>query len=250
MSGPDLADMPSEVASRRPWQGKKKESAAPHDQIRSRIRVTFAVFALAYLVIAGRLVMFGLEDPVDGNAYDANAAIAASRPDILDRNGEILATDIRRASVYAEPRNIDDADDAAEQISSVLTDLDTGALRKRLSGDAGFVWIKREITPKQEAEIHGLGLPGVGFLRENRRYYPGGPTAAHILGVVNVDNQGIAGIEKTIDDKWLADLHAAGFARGEDLDPVPSSATSWPRASCATTRSLPPASFSTCIPAR
>ena len=63
-------------------------------------------------------------------------------------------------------------------------------------------------------------IPGIGFLTENRRFYPGGPTAAHALGLVNVDNQGIAGLEKYVDDKWLADLHAAGFARGEALDPV------------------------------
>ena len=82
------------------------------------------------------------------------------------------------------------------------------------------MWIKREITPTQQAEIHALGIPGVGFLTENRRFYPGGSTAAHLMGLVNVDNQGIAGIEKYVDDRWLADLHTAGFARGEDLDPV------------------------------
>jgi cell division protein FtsI (penicillin-binding protein 3) len=179
------------------------------------------VFAAAYLVIIGRLVMFGLAAPVAGDgAVDSNAAAATSRPNLVDRNGEILATDIKMASLYAEPRNIVDPDEAAELITSALPDLDTRSLRQRLAGNAGFAWIKREITPAQEREIHSLGIPGVGFLGENRRFYPGGPTAAHLVGLVNVDNQGIAGFEKYVDDHWLGDLHAVGFARGEQLEPV------------------------------
>ncbi|MEX0851928.1 MAG: penicillin-binding protein 2 [Bauldia sp.] len=191
------------------------------DAVRLRIRVAAGAFAVAFLVIFGRLLMFGLMEPVGGGGLgDPNAAVAASRPDIVDRNGEILATDIRMASLYAEPRNIIDPDEATELITSVLTDLDAGTLRQRLAGEAGFAWIKREITPDQAREIHALGIPGIGFLSENRRFYPGGPTAAHVVGIVNVDNQGIAGFEKEIDDRWLSDLHAAGFAHGDNLEPV------------------------------
>ena len=226
MTGIDLTHMPSEVARREaaeavPRERQEKPLRPRADHMRGRIRLAAIVFALAYLVIAGRLVMFGVMDPVAGaSGDDPNAAIAAGRPDLVDRNDEILATDIKTASVYGEPRNIIDADEAAELLTSVLPDLDAAALRKRLSGNAGFVWIKREITPTQQAQIHALGIPGIGFLTENRRFYPGGPTASHILGLVNIDNQGIAGIEKYVDDHWLADLHDAGFAQGEDLDPV------------------------------
>jgi cell division protein FtsI (penicillin-binding protein 3) len=221
MTGLDLAGMPSEIArrGRRGAEAPKKTRGAG-DQMRARIRVGLAVFALAYLVIAGRLVMFGLTPPASGDAFEGDASIATSRPNLVDRNGEILATDIMGASVYAEPRNILDADEATELLTSVLPDLDASALRKKLSSNAGFAWVQREITPRQEEQIHGLGIPGVGFMRENRRYYPGGATASHILGLVNIDNQGIAGTEKYVDDHWLGALHQAGFARGEDLDPV------------------------------
>ncbi len=196
-------------------------SASRLDGMRGRVRLAAVAFALAFAVVIGRLVTFGVMEPDGGNVYvDPNAAVATSRPDLVDRNGEILATDIKMASLYAEPRNILDPDEAAESITSILPDLDTRDLRRRLSGDAGFAWIKREITPRQRREIHSLGIPGVGFLTENRRFYPGGPTAAHIVGLVNVDNQGIAGFEKYVDDHWLGDLHAVGFARGEDLEPV------------------------------
>lgn len=191
------------------------------DQTRNRILLAAGAFAIVYSLIIGRLVFFGImELPPTGVASDPNAGIATSRPDLVDRNGEILATDIKMASLYAEPRNIIDPDEAAELITSVLPDLSASKLRKKLSGNAGFAWVKREITPTQRTQIHDLGIPGIGFLTENRRFYPGGPAAAHIVGLVNVDNQGIAGIEKHVDDNWLGDLHQAGFARGEELDPV------------------------------
>ncbi|MEO8668539.1 MAG: penicillin-binding protein 2 [Bauldia sp.] len=191
------------------------------DRMRSRIALAIGGFALAYMAIIGRLVIFGILGAGPGGAgYDPNAAIATGRPNLVDRNGEILATDIKMASLYAEPRNILDPDEATELITSVLPGLDAEQLRRRLSGEAGFVWLKREITPVQQKKIHDLGIPGVGFLTENRRFYPGGPAASHLVGLVNIDNQGIAGIEKYVDDRWLGDLHRAGFGRGEDLGAV------------------------------
>ena len=197
------------------------EGTKPRDAIRSRIRFMAVVFLAAFVAVVGRLVMFGIAPDTGGSGgVGAGASIASSRPDIVDRNGEILATDIKMASLYAEPRHILDPDEAAELLTGVLPDLDADDLRKRLSTNAGFAWIKREITPAQQRQIHALGIPGIGFLTESRRFYPGGATAAHILGLVNVDNQGIAGMEKYIDDTWLADLHAAGFARDRALEPV------------------------------
>jgi cell division protein FtsI (penicillin-binding protein 3) len=196
-------------------------SGANEAQGRRRVGFAIAGFALLYGVLAIRLVSLGIEaearnvarlNPVD--------AVAAARPDIIDRNGEILATDIKTASLFAEPRRIIDPDEAAEKLASVLPDLDTAKLRHQLASDAGFIWLKREITPRQRRAIHDLGIPGVGFLAENRRFYPGGATASHILGHVNVDNEGIAGIENFIDGLGLADLHEAGFALDRGLEPV------------------------------
>ncbi len=191
------------------------------DEMRGRIRVAALVFLTAFGLVVGRLVMFGVvpESGID-NMITSSTGMATSRPDIVDRNGEILATDIKMSSLYGEPRKILDPDEAAELLATVLPGLDEATLRQKLSTNAGFAWIQREITPEQREKIHALGIPGIGFLTENRRFYPGGPTAAHIVGLVNVDNQGIAGFEKYLDDRWLADLHAAGFARGHDMEPV------------------------------
>ena len=196
-------------------------TATAVDPIRTRIRLAALLFVVAFGILGGRLVMFGVTTDDSGRAWaGATGSTTQSRPDILDRNGEILATDIKVASLYGEPRKILDPDEAAELIVSVLPDLDVRALRDRLATNAGFAWIRREITPDQQQRIHNLGIPGIGFMTEIRRFYPGGPTAAHVLGAVNVDNHGIAGIEKYLDDTWLSDLHAAGFATSHQLEPV------------------------------
>ncbi len=182
---------------------------------KARARVGFAILAFAaiYAVLAGRLVMFAVGADSHGARRTASQdAIATARPDIVDRNGEILATDVKAPSLFGEPRRIIDKDEAIELLTATLPDLDTGEVRDRLTSKKGFVWLKREITPAQQQDIHRLGIPGIGFLRENKRVYPTGAEVAHLIGLVNIDNQGIAGMEKWLDSNGLADLHRAGFA--------------------------------------
>ena len=190
---------------------------------KARARVGFAVlaFALVYAVLAGRLVMFAIgADSHSAARTGSRDAIATARPDIVDRNGEILATDVKAPSLFGEPRRIIDKDEAIELLTATLPDLDTTEVRERLSSRKGFVWLKREITPKQQQAIHRLGIPGIGFLRENKRVYPTGASVAHLIGLVNIDNQGIAGMEKWLDNNGLADLHRAGFATDRLQRPV------------------------------
>ena len=180
---------------------------------RARIGLTILVFALGYLVIAARLVMFAAAPETQGGRRAIlQDAVATARPDILDRTGEILATDVRTPSLFGEPRRIVDVDEASELLTAVMPDIDAAELRERLASKRRFVWLKREITPKQREQIHRLGLPGIGFMPENKRVYPNGAEVSHVIGHVNIDNQGIAGIEKWLDSSGLADLHMAGLA--------------------------------------
>jgi cell division protein FtsI (penicillin-binding protein 3) len=192
------------------------------DKSTARVGVVALSFAALFAVIAGRLVMLAVTSEGANAAHRATASeISAARPDIIDRNGEVLATDVKTVSVFAEPRNIVDKDEAVELLTAVLPDLDARELRDKLGTKKGFVWVKREITPRQQAEVHRLGIPGVGFLPENKRVYPNAHAAAHILGFANIDNVGIAGIEKYIDGQGLQDLNGAGFnISSEDLKPV------------------------------
>jgi cell division protein FtsI (penicillin-binding protein 3) len=180
---------------------------------RARIGLAILAFAAVYCIIAARLVMFALvSNSHIVHRVVSGDAIATARPDILDRNGEILATDVRVPSLYGEPRRLIDVDEAVELLTADLPDLDTTELRERLSSKRGFVWLKRDITPEQQREIYRQGLPGIGFLNENKRDYPNGAEVSHLIGHVNIDNQGIAGIEKWLDGQGLAALHMAGLA--------------------------------------
>jgi cell division protein FtsI (penicillin-binding protein 3) len=190
---------------------------------KTRARVGLAIFAFTagYAVIMLRLITFAtVPDTHFARRGVVADAVATARPDILDRNGEILATDVKAPSLFGEPRKIIDVDEAVELLTAELPDLDATELRERLSSRKGFVWLKRDITPKQQQEIHRLGIPGIGFLTENKRVYPNGAEVSHLIGHVNIDNQGIAGIEKWLDGRGLADLHMAGFASDRLQNPV------------------------------
>ena len=195
--------------------GKRKAELA-----RKRVGLMIVGFVAAYGVIGGRLVQYGYALPETVSSIMPADRLMASRPDILDRNGEVLATDIRTVSLFAEPNKIVDPDEAVEKLATVLTDLDIKGTYKKLSSNSRFQWLRRQLTPKQQSQILALGIPGIGFRPEKRRFYPGGPTASHIVGYVNIDNRGMAGMERYIDSQGMADLAALGMTTDTPLEPV------------------------------
>jgi cell division protein FtsI (penicillin-binding protein 3) len=210
-----------------PWRCRLKRSLLygrnvdRNAKARARVGLAIVAFVGVYAIIAFRLVMFGvIADSRAPHRAVVGDAVATARPDIRDRNGEILATDVRVPSLYGEPRRIIDVDEAVELLTADLPDLDATELRERLSSKRGFVWLKRDITSEQEKEIYRQGLPGIGFLDENKRTYPNGPEVSHLIGHVNIDNQGIAGMEKWLDSHGLAALHMAGLATDRLQNPV------------------------------
>ena len=133
------------------------------------------------------------------------------RPDITDRHGHVLATDIPVSSLYADPAKMIDVDEAVELLTGALPELNARDLRRKLDRrQRRFVWIKREVSPGQRELIHNMGIPGVGFRAETRRIYPMGRLASHVLGSVDVDSHGIAGLEKFLDDQGA--LYTASLA--------------------------------------
>src|SRR5208282_3150725 len=178
------------------------------DRSGARIRTAALGMFVAYAAIGAKLIVLGVShDPPQTLKDAADQAVSGARPDLLDRNGEILATDVKTMSVFAEPNRIIDKDEAVELITAVLPDIDAKELRDRLGSKKGFVWVKRQVTAKEQQEIFHLGLPGVGFFPENKRVYPNGPLGAHVIGFVDKDNIGIAGMEKYLDQQSLTDPH-------------------------------------------
>ncbi|QYO75414.1 peptidoglycan D,D-transpeptidase FtsI family protein [Devosia salina] len=186
----------------------------------ARIRWMILAVILGFGLVGGRLVQLGMvetDQTIEGQARDV---ITATRPPILDRNGLEMAVDIRVPSLYAEPRRIIDVEEAVRALRTVLPDLDETWLRNRLTGDQGFVWVQRELTPAIQDAVMRLGIPGIDFITESKRFYPAMSEASHILGSTNVDNQGIAGIERHMDAESVALLQDLGLARGNALAPV------------------------------
>jgi cell division protein FtsI (penicillin-binding protein 3) len=194
----------------------------PKAPVRGRVLIAMVAFATVYAIIAGRLVALGVQgDQQSRELAAAQKQLSAARPDLVDRNGIVVALDLKTYSLYAEPRRLVDVDEAQEAVASVFPDLRNEETRKKLASRAGFVWLKREITEDERRRIYRLGIPGIGFLEEKRRFYPGGALAGHIVGHVNIDNQGIAGIEKYLDTATgLKDLHALGMAPEHGLAPT------------------------------
>ena len=102
----------------------------------------------------------------------------------------------------------------------MLPDIDAKNIYGKLSSKSHFQWLRRQLTPKQQSQILALGIPGIGFRPEKRRFYPGGATAAHVVGHVNIDNRGVAGMERYVDSQGLADLAAVGMTSDQPLEPV------------------------------
>jgi len=169
---------------------------------RSRLLITGAIFSVAFIVVTGRLIgvtMFVEKSPPQYSRSSSKAFLNISRADIVDRHGTLLATNLRTASLYAKPRIILDAREATNKLTSVLPNLDRHLIYQKLTQDRPFTWIQRHLTPRQKYEINKLGIPGLDFHTEERRVYPNATLASHILGHTDIDNKGLAGIERHMD---------------------------------------------------
>lgn len=119
------------------------------------------------------------------------------RGPILDRNGSSLAVSVDAESIYAVPQEIETPEKTAAQLSRALG-LDAGArkeLAAQLHRNKAFVWVKRKVDPQMARAVRDLQLEGIGFLAENRRYYPKRELASQVLGYVGLDNTGMSGVE-------------------------------------------------------
>lgn len=189
--------------------------AAAMERIRRRLMVALLLFACGFALLGVRTVELGLFEPVaePRARSDGVAAYAAARADIVDRNGVLLATSLETASLHADPRRILDPEDAATRLARVLPELSRAELVATLSSKRAFVYLKRKLTPRQVWAVNALGIPGLGFEREEERLYPQGRLAAHVVGYTDIDGHGLAGVELAFDDRLSASGEASGPLR-------------------------------------
>ncbi|MBL1422630.1 MAG: penicillin-binding protein 2 [Alphaproteobacteria bacterium] len=171
-----------------------------HNQIfKRRLVVLSGCCLLLFGILFGRLIVFGM-NPMGAVAKVASSAAVLEKPraDIVDRNGVLLASDIRVPSLFANPQKIENVEETLDQLALVFDDLNWDQMRTRLNSNARFAWIKREIGDEQKQKLHNLGIPGLFFNNEKKRIYPSGNLASHVLGHVNIDHVGKAGLESFI----------------------------------------------------
>ncbi|HJU17557.1 MAG TPA: penicillin-binding protein 2 [Stellaceae bacterium] len=170
---------------------------------RTRLVLAAAVFVLLFVAVAGRAIqvmLFGAETAGTRiTQFHIPSPPVPDRVDIVDRNGRLLATSLDSPSLYADPRQVLDPAEAVRKLMTVFPALDRAALAKKLTSGKSFIWIKRRLTPRQEAAVNALGIPGLQFDHEKLRVYPYGNLLAHVVGYEGIDNHGFAGIERAYD---------------------------------------------------
>lgn len=170
---------------------------------RNRLVFCAGLFTIAFVVLSARLVdvtVFSQPKEPSLERADRGTRLPLERADIVDRNGVLLATSIATGSLYADPQEVRDPENVARQLVKVLPDLKEKEIVDKLKHENRFVWLQRGLSPRQEYEVNRLGLPGLYFQRENRRVYPHGLLTSHVVGFTNIDNHGMAGVERHFDD--------------------------------------------------
>lgn len=198
----------------KPRQPRAGEGANGRTPSQRRIFLALTIFAACFTLIGARLVGLAIVGSGAEGTIVAAGPTQVHRPDIVDRNGEVMATDIATASLFADGRYVIDPAETARQLVSVLPDLDAADVTAKLASGKAFIWLKRDLTPKQQYAVHYLGLPGLDFRNEQKRVYPNGKTGSNVLGMVDLDNRGTAGIERYM-DRELANPDAYDMPRFE-----------------------------------
>ena len=185
------------------------KSKAQHWRRVMKPRFVFvALILLAWSgAIEGRLVYLQIyrHDALTARAEDQQHDTINTSPkrgEILDRHGRVLAYSVEAYSVGANPRVIDDPVAVAASLCEALNDCTESSQAKlvnRLSQDRAFVYVQRKVTPEQFKRIAGLNLEGIDYRTEDKRFYPNKELAAHVLGYVGIDNDGLSGVEAVYD---------------------------------------------------
>ncbi len=170
-----------------------------------RLIVCGLLVGLGFSALAARLFIIQVRDRERLVAYaerqlHRTLRVRAKRGEILDVRGRPLAVSVNASSLYANPREVKNPAAASRALSKVLGVPRLG-IYKKLSGGKRYVWLRRKLMPGEKRKILALGLPGLGFVTESRRFYPKRELASSLLGFVGVDDNGLAGMELAFESK-------------------------------------------------
>lgn len=178
---------------------------------KNRVVLAISMFSFVFCIIFIRAFNLSVMSNIGSDEYvqtgDTVENLQAvfkspiKRADIIDRNGSIIATSLPTVNLFANPKKMIDVENAAMAVSEVITDLSYEDLLKKFKSKSTFVYLKRNLTPYQQLQINNLGIPGLDFENGEKRIYPHEALFAHVIGKTNVDNEGISGIEKELDER-------------------------------------------------
>lgn len=154
------------------------------------------VVRLAYVQVLGadRYVAYGVDQRIEP------IELAGGRGAIYDRNGNDLAISIPQTSIAADPSIVTDPARAARRLAPVLG-LEEADLVAQLTEDVRFVYLSRQVDDEVADAVERLDIPGVLLFEEQARFTPSGDLAQGVLGGVDIDNEGVSGIEQSYEDQ-------------------------------------------------
>lgn len=183
------------------------QAGATHKSLetgRMRLIVTGGLFLLAYVAVMVRLVdimALKAEDRPIAARIAASSEIQAKRANIVDRNGILLATNLPTVNLYVDGTKVINPAEGADKLVSVLPHLNHKDVLAKMTAGKRFVYLDRNLTPKEQAAVNAEGIPGVFFENSERRAYLQGPLFSHIIGATDPENNGLAGIELSFDQQ-------------------------------------------------
>lgn len=191
-----------------------------------RLYIVLTVVLISYFIIIFRLIDISIMHDENTPHLDTFISSERSRGSIYDRNGLILATNLPTKSMYVRPEQITDPKKVATAIAEIMQKYHvdhskslTDRIESKIEGGRGFIWIKRHLLPEEYLKIKSLGIPGIYFADDNKRFYPHENDFSHIIGFVDIDQNGIAGIEKNFDIALSEgeDIHLALDSRIQEI---------------------------------
>lgn len=170
------------------------------NSIKLRLIIVMCCFIFCFIILSYRLlsIIFSYHDKVK----EYQTYFSDYRKEIVDCNNNLLAIDVPSFSLFANPQKVIEPKLSLKKLKSILPDIDSCKLLDQLLSKKSFIWIKRDLSPKQQEQIIDLGLPGFDFKNEKKRVYTFGNLLSHIIGYVGRDGIGLAGVEKYY-DKFL-----------------------------------------------
>ncbi len=171
--------------------------------LKARASIALGMVAVALFLLGGRLSRLQVAEAeryrdLADQQQRLSRQLSARRGSIYDREGRLLAATVRRWSVYADPSAVEGPAKTAVLLARTLS-ISLQPLREKLQKDCFFVWVKRQVSDEDAERVRNLGLSGVFLRRENKRFYPQGKLAAHVIGFTDIDGRGLAGIERRMD---------------------------------------------------